>query len=234
MRFSPPLHSAKLIKRYKRFLADVELPNGERITLHCPNTGSMKNCCDPGSQVWFSDSQNPKRKYQYTWELVRVGNRFKACINTARANGLVKEALERGLIPELAGYDEIKTEVPYGDENSRIDFLLSGPQGRCFVEVKSVTLGEGRIGYFPDAVTTRGQKHLRELMAVKSQGDRAVLFFCVQHTGVVEVRPAEHIDADYARLLREAWNEGVEIYAWRASISDRLLELAKPLPVRFE
>jgi len=182
MKFDPPLESAELLRRHKRFMADVYLPWDEKATLHCPNTGSMKGCCTLGSQVWYSDSQNPKRKYPLTWEIVEVDGGFLVGINTHRANALVREGIESGLITELQGYDRIRREVRYGEgeQRSRIDLLLEREGERCFVEVKNLTLGqEDGLGLFPDAVTVRGTKHLRELMAVKAAGDRAVLFFCV-------------------------------------------------------
>lgn len=235
MKFDPPLLSGTLIKRYKRFMADIELPDGDVITIHCPNTGSMLNCNLPGSRVWFSDSGNPKRKYRHTWEVVAVGEagKFRAGINTGLANKLVKEAVEAGLITELAGYDGLRTEVKYGNENSRIDLLLETPDSaaQCFVEVKNVTLGEDGIAFFPDAVTERGRKHLRELAAMVAEGHRAVLLFCVQLTGVTEVRPADHIDPAYGAALREAVEQGVEVYAYQADISPAEIRLVTPLPV---
>lgn len=235
MKFDPPLSTGTLIKRYKRFMADVELPSGEVITLHCPNTGSMLNCNQPGSAVWFSDSGNPKRKYRHTWEQVAVGENgeYRAGINTGLANKLVKEAVEAGVISELQGYDSVRTEVKYGNENSRIDLLLENlnPPGQCFVEVKNVTLGEQGIAYFPDAVTERGRKHLRELAAMVAQGHRGVLVFCVQLTGVSEVRPADHIDPAYGEALRAAVTDGVEVYAWQAELTPEEVRLVRSLPV---
>ena len=232
MQFDPPLQSGILIKRYKRFLADVRLADGSEITIHCPNTGSMKNCAEPGSRVWFSDSGNAKRKYRHTWELVQVQGDAIAGINTGRANALVLEALQAGAINALAGYEAIRSEVKYGSENSRIDLLLEA-EGRpsCFVEVKSVTLGEGHTGFFPDAVTERGRKHLRELITMVEQGQRAVLFFCVQHTGVKVVKPADHIDPAYGKQLREAAESGVEVLAWRWQLSPQgaIVECALPV-----
>lgn len=236
MIFEPALQAATLIRRYKRFLADVTTPDGRELTLHCPNTGSMRHCAEQGSRVWYSDSGNAARKYPCTWELVEVEGRFKVGINTGRANALVREALEAGRIHELGGYQEIRPEVPYGTEKSRIDFLLSEhenlPEQLCYVEVKSVTLGlGGGLGSFPDAVTSRGQKHLRELMEMHQAGHRAVLFFCVQHEGIDRVTPADDIDPAYGRLLREAVLSGVEVLAYCASISQTRIELDRRLPV---
>lgn len=221
-----------LVKRYKRFLADVVLDNGEEVTAHCPNTGSMKNCADPGSKVWLLDSGNPKRKYPLGWELVEVEGQHLACINTIRANKLVREAIEIGVVEALQGYETIRQEVKYG-ENSRIDLLLeSAEKGKVWVEVKNVTLLEDDSwGSFPDSVTTRGAKHLRELISMVEQGDRAVMLFCVPHTGIEKVRPADHIDPEYGRLLRAAKLAGVELLAFGADIDDQQVTLKRELPV---
>jgi sugar fermentation stimulation protein A len=217
----PALLPGRLIKRYKRFLADVELENGETVTAHCPNTGSMLNCCDPGSRVWLLDSDNPKRKLRYTWELVEVGGRHLACINTNRANHLVKEAILDCKIDELSGYDAISTERPYGLEKSRIDLLLQkDDRADCYVEVKNVTLlSEDGTGRFPDAITERGRKHLRELITVAEEGNRAVLFFNVAHSGIEQVAPSWDIDFKYSSTLQRAMELGVEVLAYRALIS---------------
>ena len=237
MKFVPSLQQGILLQRYKRFLADVETPDGSTLTLHCPNTGSMLNCREPGWRVWYSSSDNPKRKYPCTWELVENASGDLIGINTGRANQLVEEALTAGKVKELSGYDGLRKEVRYGSENSRIDFLLSGKQDSeysdCYIEVKSVTLGMGKgQGVFPDAITTRGQKHLRELMEVRKQGQRAVLFFCIQHSGIDEVAPADHIDADYGRLLRTAADAGVELLAYKAELSPREISLSHRIPVK--
>jgi len=227
------MQSGRLIKRYKRFLADIELENGRELTVHCPNTGSMKNCADPGSAVWIQDSGNLKRKYPFGWELVQVEGRFWACINTGRANALIREGIETGVISELQGYESLRQEVKYGDENSRIDLLLEDQNKPCcYVEIKNVTLLENNgIGAFPDAVTARGAKHLRELMLMVEQGHRAVLMFCVAHTGIERVRPADHIDPEYGQLLREAVSAGVEVYAYGARITPEEVTISRPLPV---
>ena len=238
MQFQQKLESAILLKRYKRFLADVELNNGDIITIHCPNTGSMKNCQDPGNRIWYSTSNNQKRKYPHTWQFIEVDSAQLIGINTGLANTLVREAIESGFVNQLQEYPVIRTEVLYGQQNSRIDLLLqeseSDDSPRCYVEVKNVSLGVGDgQGLFPDAVTTRGQKHLRELMQMRKQGHRAVLFFCVQHTGIERVSPADDIDSEYGRLLRESVEQGVEVLAYGAEIDvdKSRIELVRELPV---
>ncbi|MGG8088058.1 DNA/RNA nuclease SfsA [Klebsiella aerogenes] len=232
MLFTPPLQSATLIKRYKRFLADVITPEGQALTLHCPNTGAMTGCAAPGDTVWYSTSDNPKRKYAHTWELTETQQGAVICVNTLRANTLAKEAVLAGNIPELAGYNILKSEVKYGEENSRIDLMLQAKGRRnCYIEVKSVTLAEKEYGYFPDAVTARGQKHLRELMSVAAAGHRAVILFAVLHSAIDRFSPAHHIDAKYAQLLIEAQEKGVEILAWKAELSTKMMTLNKPIAV---
>lgn len=231
MNFSD-LQEGRLIKRYKRFLADIQLSDGSEVVAHCPNTGSMKNCAEPGSRVWVSDVSSPKRKLQYRWELVEVEGQFVACINTGLANHLVKEAIVSGSIPSLSGYRTIETERPYGEEKSRIDLLLTDPdRPDCYVEVKNVTLLDGAgQGYFPDAVTTRGRKHLRELILVAKSGARAVLFFNVAHSGIECVAPAAEIDPDYAATLAEAIDAGVEVLAHSVVFSGRSMRLGEAIP----
>lgn len=232
MLFTPPLQSATLIKRYKRFLADVVTPEGQELTLHCPNTGAMTGCAAPGDTVWYSTSDNPKRKYAHTWELTETQQGAVICVNTLRANTLAKEAVLAGNIPDLAGYNILKSEVKYGEENSRIDLMLQAEGRRnCYIEVKSVTLAEKEYGYFPDAVTARGQKHLRELMSVAAAGHRAVILFAVLHSAIDRFSPAHHIDAKYAQLLIEAQEKGVEILAWKAELSTKMMTLNKPIAV---
>ena len=232
MLFTPPLQSATLIKRYKRFLADVITPEGQALTLHCPNTGAMTGCAAPGDTVWYSTSDNPKRKYAHTWELTETRQGAVICVNTLWANTLAKEAVLAGNIPELAGYNILKSEVKYGEENSRIDLMLQAEGRRnCYIEVKSVTLAEKEYGYFPDAVTARGQKHLRELMSVAAAGHRAVILFAVLHSAIDRFSPAHHIYAKYAQLLIEAQEKGVEILAWKAELSTKMMTLNKPIAV---
>ncbi len=232
MRFPSPLLEARLLRRYQRFLADVETADGQLLTAHCPNTGSMQGCKTPGSRVWLSPATNPARKLAWTWELVEAAPGVIVGVHTGRSNALVREAIEGGHVPELGAYEQIRPEVKYG-EGSRIDFLLQGP-GRpdCYLEVKNVTAAvEGRIGYFPDAVTTRGARHLREMSAMVAAGHRAVLVFCVQRGDVDAVRPADHIDPDYGQALRAALAAGVEVLALGARIDPRGIELVRRLAV---
>lgn len=233
MEFAPPLQQGILLRRYKRFLADVQLSDGSEITLHCPNTGSMRNCLYPGETVWFSTSDNPKRKYAHTWELMTTPNGSLIGIHSSQANALAEDAINQGIISELTGYDSLSREVKYGDENSRIDILLQAAQKpACYIEVKSCTLLEDGQGYFPDAVSLRGQKHLRELMHMVSLGHRAVLLFVVQHSEITCVAPAAHIDHEYAKLLKIAVLSGVEVLAYRCEISPTEINLAYPCVVR--
>jgi len=225
----PPLLPATLVRRYKRFLADVILTDGSIVTVHCPNSGSMKGCADPGSPVFLSRSSNLDRKYPLGWELVQADG-FWTGINTGLPNRLVREAIEDGTVSELQGYATLRPEVPYG-EHSRIDLLLEGTAGRCFVEVKNVTLVENGRALFPDAVTTRGQKHLSELMRVVSEGDRGVIFFTVQRGDGNSVSPADAIDPEYGRLLRMALANGVEALAYRALVTPEEIRLTERLPV---
>lgn len=231
MQFSPPLKPATLIQRYKRFLADVVTPEGETLTIHCPNTGAMTGCATPGDTVWYSTSASTTRKYPHTWEMSQTQQGAFICVNTLRANRVTKEALLAQRLPELVGYDILRSEVKYGAEGSRIDFLLQAEDRRdCYIEVKSVTLAEQQSGYFPDAVTLRGQKHLRELMSVAAGGDRAVILFAVLHSAVEHFSPARHIDEEYARLLKEAQCRGVEVIAYKAELSADNISLRLPLP----
>ncbi|MBK3438109.1 DNA/RNA nuclease SfsA [Pseudomonas sp. MF7448] len=233
MRFHPPLEEGRLIRRYKRFLADIETATGELLTIHCPNTGSMFNCMVEGGQVWFSRSNDPKRKLPGTWEIAETPQGRLACVNTARANPLVEEALHAGVITELNGFTGLKREVPYGQEKSRIDFRLDYPDGAAYVEVKSVTLGFDctSVAAFPDAVTQRGAKHLRELAHLARSGVRAVQLYCVNLSGIDSVRPAEEIDAGYAAALREAKAAGVEVLAYGVQVGAQQIYIDRPLTV---
>ncbi|MCE0490597.1 DNA/RNA nuclease SfsA [Pantoea sp. Mb-10] len=230
MLFDPPLQPARLIARYKRFLADVVTPAGDTLTLHCANTGAMTGCATPGDTVWYSTSSSTTRKYPHSWELTETQQGHLICVNTLRANALVREALAHDAIPELSAYSSCRSEVKYGAEKSRIDFLLqAADKANCYIEVKSVTLLQQGKGYFPDAVTTRGQKHLRELSKIVAEGHRAVLLFAVLHTGIEDVSPAHHIDAQYAELFGQAQRCGVEVLAYRAEITPAQILLTRPV-----
>jgi sugar fermentation stimulation protein A len=235
MQFTQPLIEGRLLKRYKRFLADVEFPDGSVVTAHTANTGAMTGCCEPGSRVWLSRSDNPKRKYPLTWEIIEVAPGVSCGINTMMSNKLVREAIESSFIAELDGYQSVRSEVRYGNENSRIDLLLESdsPQNKppCYVEVKNVTLVDNGVGLFPDAVTVRGTKHLRELMAMVDQGARAVIFYCVQRNDCREVRPADNIDELYGQTLRQAIDVGVEALAYGFQVSPIEIVPVKNLPV---
>jgi sugar fermentation stimulation protein A len=234
MKFNPSLQPATLLRRYKRFLADVEMPTGEVITVHTPNTGAMTGCADPGSQVFLRDVDNPKRKYRFSWEMTENLQGVMVGVHTGITNSLVKEGIESGVITELQGYKTIRQEVKYGEEGSRIDLLLQdGPDNHgCYVEIKNVTTCDtDGYGYFPDAVSSRASKHLRELMGVVAQGGRAVIFFCVQRGDVQRVRPADEIDPLYGRLLRQALAAGVEALAYRAEVTPKEVVLKTALLV---
>ena len=208
--------SGKLIRRYKRFLADVEMADGTMITAHCPNTGSMRTCGQEGDTIYLSHHPGKGRKYEYCWELTQTPHGYVG-VNTHLPNKLVEEALQNKMIPELHGYTAWKREVTTGD--SRMDFRLEGPSGVCWVEVKNVTLLEGDTLFFPDAVSTRGTKHLATLQRLKTSGDRAVLFFVVNRTDGRQVSPAAHIDPVYAKAFVTAQKQGVECLAYRATLS---------------
>ena len=226
-----PLVQGTLKRRYKRFLADVDLQDGQALTVHCPNTGAMTGCAEEHSAVWLSRSDNPKRKYAYTWELVDTAQGM-ACINTGRANAVVGEALRNRVISELASAGQVQREVRSPVDRSRFDFGLgSGAQFDCFVEVKSVTLcaPDGK-GYFPDAVSQRALKHVNALIEVRNQGLRAVLLFCAQHSGVRSVHPASQIQPAYAQALAQALDAGVEVLAYACEVTPDEVRIAKPLP----
>jgi sugar fermentation stimulation protein A len=250
MEYERPLLTGKLLQRYKRFLSDIELTSpaeraGEIVVAHCANTGSMTNCKDAGAKVWLFDSQNPKRKLPLSWEWVEVEGQYKACINTARANQLVKEALLANNIKEVnvLSAEYLKAE-PKVDEG-RLDFLISSDTSNVltYVEVKSVTLlgnqhqerhlesnlVKDNIGYFPDAVTSRGLKHLEVLKRLKAEGQRSILFFCVPHEGIQQVRVAEHVDPVYAEKLREVMAAGVEVLAYQVEFKPQGMVIKTPL-----
>ncbi|HYC37491.1 MAG TPA: DNA/RNA nuclease SfsA [Usitatibacter sp.] len=231
MRFHSPLVEGRLIRRYKRFLADIQLADGV-VTAACPNTGSLMGCLDAGNRVWLSESDRATRKYRHTWELVEVGE-VMVGINTGVPNALVREAINDGTIGELAGYQTLKPEVAFGEEASRVDWLLRA-EGKpdCYVEVKNVTAAASKgVALFPDCVSERGSRHLRELIRLAASGRRPVQLYCVQRGDVREVRPADGIDYEYGRTLREAVAAGVEVLAYRARVSPEEIRLAERIPV---
>lgn len=228
MKLSQPLIKGTLIKRYTRFLADVALAD-EIVTAHCPNSGSMAGVRAPGSKVALSCSNNPRRKLKYTLELVHADGIWVG-VNTNHPNKLVQEGIEQNVIPELDGYAAIRREVRYG-QNSRIDLLLESGRRKCYVEVKNVTLNRNGTALFPDAVTQRGKKHLRELMNVVREGHRAVLFFVVQREDCTRLAPADEIDPEYGILLRQAKICGVEILAYVANVTQKEIKLSHPIPI---
>jgi sugar fermentation stimulation protein A len=232
MRFEQKLQPGILIRRYKRFLADVKMPDGSLLTVHCPNSGSMLGCSEPGSPVMLSRSDNPARKYPHTLEMVRSGNAWIG-VNTSLTNKLVREALENGVVEEFGRPDVIIQEVKTSD-NTRLDFLLERKGRRIFMEVKNCSLAEKRTAMFPDAVTVRGTKHLRELAALKQQGHGAAVFFCIQRRDADRFLPARHIDPVYAETLVKVAKEGVLVIAYQAEVSPREITIARRLPVKIE
>lgn len=232
MLINPPLFPATLLKRYKRFLADVRLEDGTELTVHTPNTGSMLGCAEPGMRIWLRDTQNPNRKYRYSWEMSETAQGVKIGVNTTISNQLVKEAIEAGVIAALQGYDRIRSEVPYGKENSRIDLLLEKPGQECYVEIKNVTATDANgLAMFPDAVSQRGSKHLRELKAMVEAGQRAVIFYAVQREDIDGFRPAGEIDSVYAATLADAAAAGVEVMAWQARVTPQEIRLHQPVAI---
>jgi sugar fermentation stimulation protein A len=232
MEFPDPLIPGRLIKRYKRFLADIELEGGEIVTAHCANSGSMLNVKEPGSEVWLSPARNPDRKLRFTWELIKINDTLVG-INTALPNTIVEEAIVAGKIPELKGYASLRREVKYG-KNSRIDILLEDPfLPKCHVEVKNVTLkrglGENNLVEFPDSVTTRGAKHLAELSDMIAQGYRSVMLYLVQRQDSGAFTIAADIDPAYKAALDNAINTGVEILCYQCTIDTKKIEVSKSL-----
>lgn len=240
MKFTPALEKATLLKRYRRFLTDVETDNGEIITIHCPNTGSMLNCLLPNSEAWYQPSTDPNRKTKGTWVIATTPFNRIANVNTHLANALVEEAIENGTIDLGRPYSKLQREVKYGSENSRIDLRLTHqnndeemPDSYTYIEVKSVTLGfaDSDIAAFPDAITTRGTKHLRELTELAQNGIHAVLLYCVNLEGITAVRPADEIDPEYGKALRLAVQSGVKVCAYATKISPTEITITHEIPV---
>ena len=230
MRFPTALIPGTLIQRYKRFLADVRLDDGTLVTAHCTNTGSMLGCNAPGSRVYLSAQHGKNRKLPFTWELIRVG-RTLVGINTLAANRLAREGIETGVVRELHGYESLRAEVPTRP-GARLDFLLENPAQQCYVEVKNVTLVVDRVAAFPDSVSERGTKHLKELIRLRRRGHRAVLLFVIQRGGCPSFRPADEIDPEYGRWLRRSARAGVEIYPYRANVTVRGIALSEAVPLQ--
>jgi len=226
MKFQKPLVHGKLVKRYKRFLADVMLDNGEIVVAHCTNSGSMKSCIEEGAEVYLSPADDPKRKTRFTWEMIKINNAWIG-VNTAIPNVLVFEAVLNQQIPELAGYTNVKREVTF--EDSRFDVFASNEKENCFIEVKNASMKEGRYARFPDAVTTRGKKHLDTLMRVKQNGMRAVMVYVIQRSDVEIFALAADIDPEYAKTLINALKCGVEIIPMRANVTPVGIELEHKL-----
>lgn len=236
MRFISPLKRGRLIKRYKRFLADVELENGGKVTATCPNTGSMRGLCDPGSMVWLSESDSPMRKYKHTWELVEndagKGQTYVG-INTGHPNKIVTEAIEAKRVKPLNGYATLKREQKYG-QSSRIDILLDDEElGRAYVEIKNVHLmRKPGLAEFPDSVTSRGAKHLNELGDMVEDGHRAVMLFLIQRDDATRFTLASDIDPDYLKAYERAVSRGVEVLAYKCAMSPEEIKLSRAVPVR--
>jgi sugar fermentation stimulation protein A len=234
----PPLTDGHIIKRYKRFLADVELSGGELVTVHCPNTGSMSGCWEPGAPVQISHSDNPRRKLAWTLERVDMGQGWIG-VHTGRANPVIEEALQQAKIAALSDYREIRREVPHQSwgVRSRFDFMLPGnkQQQDVWIEVKNVTLWEGDGLSFPDAVTVRGQKHLQQLAQLCEAGQRGVMIYALNRPEGDYFRPADHIDPEYGQLLRGVVeNSGVELIALRITHGDESMSVTGSVPIRLD
>ena len=230
MRFPSRLIRGTLVQRYQRFLADVRLPSGEIVTAHCTNTGSMIGCKEPGSVVYISRSDKKGRRLLYTWEIVEVGRTWVG-INTMHPNRLVAEAITSGAIAELQGYDNVRREV-VTRQGTRLDLCLEGSSGFCFVEVKNVTLAVDGAAAFPDAVSERGTKHLKELMWLRREGHRGAVVFVIQRTDSRIFSPADEIDSEYGRWLRRAIKAGVEALPYVAYVTPKEIILTERLPIR--
>ena len=230
MRFPRPLVRGTLLRRYKRFLADIRLPDGTEATAHCANPGSMLGVASPGAEVWLLPSADPRRKLAWSWELIRVGDELVG-INSAHPNRLAAEALASRRIPELAAYDRVRREVAYG-KASRIDLLLEGPGlPICYLEVKNVHLRRGDRAEFPDSVTSRGAKHLAELGAMAAEGHRAVMLYVVQRGDCRRFAIAADIDPVYAIAFDQARAAGVEMLCYYCSINTEAIEIKAPLAI---
>ncbi|MBK6283824.1 MAG: DNA/RNA nuclease SfsA [Draconibacterium sp.] len=228
MIFKEKLIHGTLIRRYKRFLADIKLDNETEVVAHCTNSGSMKSCLENGAEVYLTPVYDAKRRTKFTWEMIKINGDWIG-INTGNPNKLAFEAISAGTIPELAGYSTVKREVQFGD--SRFDIFAENDNEKCFIEVKNVTMKEGKYALFPDSVTVRGQKHLKTLMEVKAAGMRAVMLYIIQRSDTEIFAPAIEIDPEYAKALKLAVIAGVEIIAMQAKVTPEKIELVRKLPV---
>jgi len=227
IRFQAPLVKGYFIRRYKRFLTDIKLTNNEIVTAHCTNSGSMKSCMEEDAEVYLSPVNDPKRKTKFTWEMIKINGSWVG-INTSAPNMLAFEYIKNSIIQGLEGYTDVKREVKYGD--SRFDIYAENENDKCFVEVKNVTLKDGKFARFPDAKTTRGQKHLKTLMEVKREGMRAVMLYIIQRTDVEIFGPAWGIDPEYSSLLSLAYKSGVEIIPFQVEVTPAGFKPKKILP----
>lgn len=227
MKFDKLIHG-KLVKRYKRFLADIILDDGEEITAHVPNSGAMTSCIEENCDVWVSKHDDVKRKLKYTLELTKIQKNL-ICTNTGVANKIAIEGIKNGVIKELQGYESLKPEQKYGNQNSRIDILLQNGEEKCFVEVKSVSLKLDNYLAFPDAKTTRGQKHLEELRDMKEQGHRAVMLYVIQRTDELPFKIAHEIDKKYAQIFNEVSKNGVEVLVYQSKITHEEIFINKKI-----
>ncbi len=232
MDFQAPLQPATLIKRYKRFLADVTTDEGQEITVHCPNTGSMRGCSTPGSRVMLSTSPNPKRKYPQTLEMIRTEDTWIG-VNTMLTNHIVAEAIADNRVSELQDIDTITKEVKTS-KSSRLDLLLERGNEQIYVEIKNCSLVEDGWAMFPDAVTTRGTKHLNELADLVKKGHRGIIFFCIQRSDARQFRPAAHIDPTYAETLTKVIKKGVELLVYQAEVTPESITINKAIPFSLE
>lgn len=228
MLFNNELVSAVLKKRYKRFLADVALEDGTELTVYCPNTGSMRSCSAPGSEVLLSRSENEKRKYPYTLEMVRAGRTWVG-VNTGMTNKIVVEAIKSGKIPELGRVENVKTEVKVSSK-SRLDVMIEADGYKTFIEVKNCSLVENEVAMFPDAVTERGTKHLYELAELVKQGHGGVIFYLVQRGDAKQFKPAAQIDPVYAAALKDVVKIGVKVLVYQAEVGAKGIEVSRSLP----
>jgi sugar fermentation stimulation protein A len=229
----PKLIPGTLIKRYKRFMVDVRLKDGNTITAHCPNTGSMQECCEPGRPVYLSHHDRPNRKLKYTWELIEMPTSLVG-VNTSVPNQLVFQSIKTVKIEELKGYSDIVKEIKTG-QNSRIDLLLTRNNNeQCFVEIKNCTLVKDGLAFFPDAVTQRGRKHLIELQHLVTSGNRCVMFYLIQRMDADTFKPAQHIDPAYTQELKRAVKNGVELLAYDVCIDLEKISLNRKIPIHFD